>query len=155
MLVYLLIYYPRKCTFCLFVCSFSFSLCVLYMTLECAVYCPIRAIHQLCVHCIYLSLSLSLSLSVSLSLCVCLSLSVCLSVSLCLSQSLSRSLSLSLSVSLSLSLCTVLSECFMTAGPFPAIHPPWRHWYNDLIPPYTKPQDRRRAREERDAERER
>ncbi|KAK7499097.1 hypothetical protein BaRGS_00009644 [Batillaria attramentaria] len=39
--------------------------------------------------------------------------------------------------------------------PTQAIHPPWRHWYNDLIPPYTKPQDRRRAREEREAERER
>ncbi|XP_069136480.1 uncharacterized protein [Argopecten irradians] len=34
-------------------------------------------------------------------------------------------------------------------------HPPWRHWYNDVIPPYTKPQERRRAREEREAERER
>uniref|UniRef100_A0A2C9LMW7 Uncharacterized protein n=1 Tax=Biomphalaria glabrata TaxID=6526 RepID=A0A2C9LMW7_BIOGL len=35
------------------------------------------------------------------------------------------------------------------------IHPPWRHWYNDQVPPYTKPQDRRKAREEREAERER
>ncbi|PVD31188.1 hypothetical protein C0Q70_06600 [Pomacea canaliculata] len=39
--------------------------------------------------------------------------------------------------------------------PTQAIHPPWRHWYNDLIPPYTKPHDRRRAREERELERER
>lgn len=36
-----------------------------------------------------------------------------------------------------------------------AQHPPWRHWYNDVIPPHTKPQDRRKAREEREAERER
>lgn len=36
-----------------------------------------------------------------------------------------------------------------------AQHPPWRHWYNDVIPPFTKPQDRRKAREEREAERER
>ena len=36
-----------------------------------------------------------------------------------------------------------------------ALHPPWRHWYNDVIPPFTKPQDRRKAREEREAERER
>lgn len=43
----------------------------------------------------------------------------------------------------------------LVTGPISAIHPPWRHWYNDLIPPYTKPQDRRRAREEREAERER
>ena len=33
------------------------------------------------------------------------------------------------------------------------MHPPWRHWYNDQIPPYTQPQDRRKAREEREAER--
>ncbi|XP_067670758.1 uncharacterized protein [Haliotis asinina] len=39
--------------------------------------------------------------------------------------------------------------------PTQAEHPPWRHWYNDLVPPYTKPQDRRKAREEREAERER
>jgi len=39
--------------------------------------------------------------------------------------------------------------------PTQAIHPPWRHWYNDQIPPYTQPQDRRKAREEREAERER
>ncbi|KAK3083788.1 hypothetical protein FSP39_003216 [Pinctada imbricata] len=39
--------------------------------------------------------------------------------------------------------------------PTQALHPPWRHWYNDVIPPYTKPQDRRKAREEREAERER
>ncbi|XP_059163173.1 uncharacterized protein LOC131946430 [Physella acuta] len=39
--------------------------------------------------------------------------------------------------------------------PTQSIHPPWRHWYNDQIPPYTKPQDRRKAREEREAERER
>ncbi|KAK6184233.1 hypothetical protein SNE40_002067 [Patella caerulea] len=39
--------------------------------------------------------------------------------------------------------------------PTQAAHPPWRHWYNDVIPPYTKPQDRRKAREEREAERER
>lgn len=38
---------------------------------------------------------------------------------------------------------------------FTAIHPPWRHWYNDLIPPYTQPHDRKTAREEREAERER
>ncbi|XP_078339182.1 uncharacterized protein LOC111132265 isoform X4 [Crassostrea virginica] len=39
--------------------------------------------------------------------------------------------------------------------PTQAQHPPWRHWYNDVIPPFTKPQDRRKAREEREAERER
>ncbi|XP_041349951.1 LOW QUALITY PROTEIN: uncharacterized protein LOC121369143 [Gigantopelta aegis] len=39
--------------------------------------------------------------------------------------------------------------------PTQAENPPWRHWHNDLIPPYTKPQDRRKAREEREAERER
>ncbi|XP_048751885.1 uncharacterized protein LOC125663636 isoform X2 [Ostrea edulis] len=39
--------------------------------------------------------------------------------------------------------------------PTQALHPPWRHWYNDVIPPFTKPQDRRKAREEREAERER
>ncbi|KAH9524500.1 hypothetical protein Btru_027035 [Bulinus truncatus] len=39
--------------------------------------------------------------------------------------------------------------------PTQSIHPPWRHWYNDQVPPYTKPQDRRKAREEREAERER
>ncbi|XP_060558814.1 uncharacterized protein LOC132719086 [Ruditapes philippinarum] len=39
--------------------------------------------------------------------------------------------------------------------PTQAIHPPWRHWYNDLIPPYTQPHDRKTAREEREAERER
>ena len=36
-----------------------------------------------------------------------------------------------------------------------AQHPPWRHWFNDAIPPYTRPPDRRTAREEREAERER
>lgn len=36
-----------------------------------------------------------------------------------------------------------------------AMHPPWRHWFNDVIPPYTRPPDRRTAREEREAERER
>ncbi|XP_005096813.2 uncharacterized protein LOC101844992 [Aplysia californica] len=39
--------------------------------------------------------------------------------------------------------------------PTQSVHPPWRHWYNDQIPPYTQPQDRRKAREEREAERER
>ncbi|KAL4224027.1 hypothetical protein ACF0H5_017484 [Mactra antiquata] len=39
--------------------------------------------------------------------------------------------------------------------PTQAIHPPWRHWYNDVIPPYTRPHDRKTAREEREAERER
>ncbi|XP_052072287.1 uncharacterized protein LOC127710461 isoform X4 [Mytilus californianus] len=39
--------------------------------------------------------------------------------------------------------------------PTQAQHPPWRHWYNDVIPPHTKPQDRRKAREEREAERDR
>ncbi|GFS25981.1 hypothetical protein ElyMa_001702300 [Elysia marginata] len=39
--------------------------------------------------------------------------------------------------------------------PTQSVHPSWRHWYNDQIPPYTKPQDRRKAREEREAERER
>ncbi|XP_055863033.1 uncharacterized protein LOC106072877 [Biomphalaria glabrata] len=39
--------------------------------------------------------------------------------------------------------------------PTQSIHPPWRHWYNDQVPPYTKPQDRRKAREGREAERER
>ncbi|BFZ18747.1 hypothetical protein BsWGS_21786 [Bradybaena similaris] len=39
--------------------------------------------------------------------------------------------------------------------PTQSLHPPWRHWYNDQVPPYTKPQDRRKAREEREAERER
>ncbi|ESP02547.1 hypothetical protein LOTGIDRAFT_171946 [Lottia gigantea] len=39
--------------------------------------------------------------------------------------------------------------------PTQASHPPWRHWHNDVIPPFTKPQDRRTAREEREAERER
>ncbi|CAG5120922.1 unnamed protein product [Candidula unifasciata] len=39
--------------------------------------------------------------------------------------------------------------------PTQSLHPPWRHWHNDQVPPYTKPQDRRKAREEREAERER
>lgn len=39
--------------------------------------------------------------------------------------------------------------------PTQAVHPPWRNWYSDVIPPYTQVQDRRTAREERDAERER
>ncbi|XP_064613164.1 uncharacterized protein LOC135476947 [Liolophura sinensis] len=34
-------------------------------------------------------------------------------------------------------------------------HPPWQHWFNDVIPPYTRPPERRRAREEREAERDR
>lgn len=36
-----------------------------------------------------------------------------------------------------------------------ALHPPWKAWYNEVIPPFTRPQDRRKAREEREAERER
>ncbi|KAH3885194.1 uncharacterized protein LOC127839191 [Dreissena polymorpha] len=39
--------------------------------------------------------------------------------------------------------------------PTQAMHPAWRHWFNDMIPPYTQPADRRTAREEREAERER
>ncbi|KAL5016898.1 hypothetical protein ScPMuIL_006487 [Solemya velum] len=39
--------------------------------------------------------------------------------------------------------------------PTRAAHPPWRHWYNDVVPPYMTPQDRRKAREEREADRER
>ncbi|XP_052802733.1 uncharacterized protein LOC128232959 isoform X2 [Mya arenaria] len=39
--------------------------------------------------------------------------------------------------------------------PTQAQHPSWRHWFNDLIPPYTRPANRRTAREEREAERER
>ncbi|KAJ8318236.1 LOW QUALITY PROTEIN: hypothetical protein KUTeg_003327 [Tegillarca granosa] len=36
-----------------------------------------------------------------------------------------------------------------------ALNPPWRHWVNDVVPPETKPKDRKLAREEREAEKER
>ena len=38
---------------------------------------------------------------------------------------------------------------------YTAAYPAWTHWFSDNIPQRTTPQDRRKAREERDAERQR